>query len=157
MATHDRPPLHRRLARALQVGIFLEELTVVRGERQLEQLNDGPTAALISKMVDDAADRRDRMVGWIEQVDPEIAEDQLVRPSMIEPYASLEGPSFEDPLDDQLYAGETSYKFYADLVDTLPALDVGPADRETLTASLLSMREETAAGVEAVTMRMGDR
>lgn len=157
MATHDRPPVHRRLARALQVGIFLEELTVVRGERQLEQLNAGPTAALISRMVDDAADRRDRLVGWIEQVDPEIASDQLVRPSMLKPYASLEGPSFEDPLDDQLYAGETAYKFYADLVDTLPALDVGPADRDALIASLLSLREETAAGVEAVTRRMGER
>jgi hypothetical protein len=157
MATHDRPPVHRRLVRALQVGVFLEELTVVRGDRQLEQLDDGPTAELIARMVTDAAARRDRLSRWIETVDPTLSADQLVRPSMLEPYAALDGPSFEDPLDDQLYAGETAYKFYADLVDTLPALDVGPADRDALTASLLSLREETAAGVEAVTRRMGER
>jgi hypothetical protein len=157
MATHDRPPLHRRLVRALQVGVFLEELTVARGERQLEQLDGGSTAALIAAMVEEAASRRDRLAGWIETVDPSISTDQLVRPSMLEPYAALDGPSFEDPLDDQLYAGETAYKFYADLVDTLPALDVGPADRDALTAALLSLREETAAGVEAVTRRMGER
>jgi hypothetical protein len=143
--------------RALQVGVFLEELTVVRGDRQLEQLDDGPTAELIARMVTDAAARRDRLSRWIETVDPTLSADQLVRPSMLEPYAALDGPSFEDPLDDQLYAGETAYKFYADLVDTLPALDVGPADRDALTASLLSLREETAAGVEAVTRRMGER
>mgnify|MGYP006866530517 CR=1 FL=1 len=157
MATHDHPPVHLRLVRALQVGVFLEELTVVRGNRQLEQLAEGPTADLIATMVDDAAARRDRLGGWIETVDPSISADQLVRPSMLEPYAALEGPSFEDPLDDQLYAGETAYKFYADLVDTLPALDVGRGDRDALTAALLSLREETAAGVEAVTRRMGER
>jgi len=157
MAAHDHPPVHLRLVRALQVGVFLEELTVVRGERQLEQLEGGPTAALIASMVDEAAARRDRLGGWIETVDPSISADQLVRPSMLEPYATLEGPSFEDPLDDQLYAGETAYKFYADLVDTLPALDVGHGDRDTLTAALLSLREETAAGVEAVTQRMRER
>ncbi len=78
-----------------------------------------------------------------------------IEPLVAERYERDE--DFDGVLYDQLCNEETAYKFYDDVIEAIETSDVTfGIDRDRLVATLRSIREEEAEGVERVTELMAE-
>jgi rubrerythrin len=151
-----------QLARLLQIGVVLEEVVEVRAARHYETLSpeerDAEIEALLEEAREESAEHRERLEALIDQLDAEAVPLDEVEALVESTYAQTGPEDFDGVLYDQLHGEETAYKFYDDLVEAIEASDASfGLDREELLATLRSIREEEAAGVEEVTEIMEAR
>ncbi|WP_137283385.1 ferritin-like domain-containing protein [Halorussus salinisoli] len=162
MTVNDRVSTDTQLARLLQIGIVLEEVVEVRAARHYETLSPDERDDDIEELLEDAreesADHRQRLEALIDQLDAEAVPLEEVEALVEATYAQTGPEDFDGVLYDQLHGEETAYKFYDDLIGAIEASDTAFAlDREELLATLKSIREEEAEGVEEVTEVMEAR
>ncbi|WP_135851607.1 ferritin-like domain-containing protein [Halorussus salinus] len=162
MTVNDRVSTDNQLARLLQIGIVLEEVVEVRAARHYETLSPGERDADVEELLEGAreesADHRRRLEDLIDQLDAEAVPIEEIQQLVEARYAQTGPEGFDGILYDQLHGEETAYKFYDDLIEAVEASDTDYAlDREELLATLKTIREEEADGVEEVTRIMEDR
>ncbi|WP_128477629.1 ferritin-like domain-containing protein [Halorussus pelagicus] len=162
MTVNDRVSTDNQLARLLQIGVVLEEVVEVRAARHYETLSpderDDAVEELLEAAREESADHRRRLEDLIDQLDARAVPLEEIQTLVEGRYAQTGPESFDGVLYDQLHGEETAYKFYDDLIEAIEASDTDYAlDREELLATLKTIREEEAEGVEEVTEIMEAR
>ena len=147
-----------QLARLLQIGVVLEEVVEARAAKHAQSLDDldEDIEGLLAHAVEESAEHRERLEGLVEQLDAETVPFEEIKLLVEQQYEA--DADFDGVLYDQLANEETAYKFYDDLIAAIEESDVDfGVDREQLLDTLRGIREEEAAGVEAVTDLMETR
>jgi septal ring factor EnvC (AmiA/AmiB activator) len=147
-----------QLARLLQIGVVLEEVVEARAAKHAQSLDalDEDIEDLLAHAVEESAEHRERLEGLVEQLDAETVPFEEIKLLVEQQYEA--DADFDGVLYDQLANEETAYKFYDDLIAAIEESDVDfGVDREQLLDTLRGIREEEAAGVEAVTDLMETR
>lgn len=160
MSLKQRVESDQQLARLLQIGIVLEEVTESRANNHRESLPDpdDELESLLSSAAAESAAHRDRLNGLIDTLAadsiPFTEIDALVEAS----YGQTKPEDFDGVLYDQLCNEETAYKFYDDVIAAVEASDATfSVDREHLLSVLRELRENEHDAVETVTTIMEQR
>ena len=162
MTVNDRVSTDNQLTRLLQIGVVLEEVVEVRAARHYETLSpderDEDIEALLEESREESAEHRQHLEALIDELDAEAVPLEEVEALVEATYAQTGPEDFDGVLYDQLHGEETAYKFYDDLIEAIKASDADfGLDREQLLATLKTIREEEAEGVEEVTAVMEAR
>ncbi|PSP85212.1 rubrerythrin [Halobacteriales archaeon QS_1_68_17] len=149
-----------QLARLLQIGVVLEEVVEARAYEHARSLDDADldpeTEALLEEAAEESAEHRERLEGLVDELEAESVPFDEIQALVEQQYES--DADFDGVLYDQLCNEETAYKFYDDLIEAIEGSDVRfSVDRDRLLATLESIREDEAAGVEDVTRLMEAR
>ncbi|WP_416839050.1 ferritin-like domain-containing protein [Haloferax sp. DFSO52] len=151
-----------QLARLLQIGIVLEEVVEARAYHHYEELDevelDEELRDLLSHAAEESADHRNRLEAVIDRLDVESVPFEEIEALVEAQYGQTKPEDFDGVLYDQLCNEETAYKFYDDVIRAIEASDAQfTIDREELVATLATIRDEEAEGVEKVTQIMEER
>lgn len=152
MSLQRRVGSDHQLARLLQIGAVLEEVIEARTRRHLETMELTPEVeALLEESAEESAVHRARVETLIEQLDTDPVPYDRIQQLVENKYAATSPEDFDDVLYDHLCNEETAYKFYDDFIGAIEESDADFAvDRQKLLEVLQEIREEEAAGVEAV-------
>jgi hypothetical protein len=160
MSLKQRVESDQQLARLLQIGIVLEEVTESRANNHRESLPepDAELESLLATAAEESAAHRDRLDDLIDSLAADSVPfdeiDALVEAS----YGQTKPEDFDGVLYDQLCNEETAYKFYDDVIEAIEASDATfSVDREQLLSVLRELREAEHDGVETVTTIMEQR
>ena len=148
-----------QLARLLQIGVVLEEVVEARADKHARVTAadlDNEVVDLFEHASEESAEHRNRLESLIEDLEAEtVPFDEIKR--LVEAQYEADD-DFDGVLYDQLCNEETAYKFYDDLIGAIAASDTEfTIDRNRLVATLESIRDEEAEGVEEVTRLMEGR
>ena len=160
MSVGNQVTSDHQLARLLQIGIVLEEVVEARAQHHTGTLDghDPEIEALLADAADEAAVHRERLEAIVDQLDVESIPFEEVEALVEAQYGQTKPEDFDGVLYDQLCNEETAYKFYDDLIGAIRASEVPfSIDRNRLLDTLVTLREEEADGVEAVTKIMERR
>ena len=160
MSLKQRVESDQQLARLLQIGIVLEEVTESRANNHRESLPepDAELESLLASAAEQSAAHRDRLDSLIDTLAADSIPfgeiDALVEAS----YGQTKPEDFDGVLYDQLCNEETAYKFYDDVIEAIEASDAAfSVDREQLLSVLRELREAEHDAVETVTTVMEER
>jgi len=160
MSLQQRVDSDQQLARLLQIGIVLEEVTESRANNHRESLPEPDAAleSLLAEAAEQSAARRDRLTTLMSGLAADSIPFDEINALVDASYGQTKPDDFDGVLYDQLCNEETGYKFYEDMIDAIEASDTTfSVDRTHLLSVLRELRDAERDAVETVTTIMEQR
>ena len=154
MSLKQRVESDQQLARLLQIGIVLEEVTEARANNHRQSLPERDAASA----AEESAAHRDRLERLIDTLAADSIPFDEIETLVEASYGQTKPEDFDGVLYDQLCNEETAYKFYDDLIEAIEASDAPfSLDRSQLVTVLGELRAAERESVETVTEIMEQR
>lgn len=160
MSLSQRVDSDQQLARLLQIGIVLEEVTEARADNHRQSLPapDAELETLLEAAATEAATHRDRLNELIDKLAADSIPFDEIETLVEASYGQTKPEDFDGVLYDQLCNEETAYKFYDDLIAAIEASEAAfSLDRPHLLTVLEELRAAERDSVETVTEIMEQR
>ena len=160
MSLKQRVESDQQLARLLQIGIVLEEVTEARANNHRQSLpeRDAELESLLASAAEESAAHRDRLERLIDTLAADSIPFDEIETLVEASYGQTKPEDFDGVLYDQLCNEETAYKFYDDLIEAIEASDAPfSLDRSQLVTVLGELRAAERESVETVTEIMEQR